>query len=105
MDVFDSDNFSLPLNAEFTASVQVSLNELQAKNLGLEVVFFKRLNEKELEIKLVKNLEHQSTNASIATYECAIPVAMAGVYEYGFRMYPKHELLVHRQDFPLVRWF
>ncbi|MFN4254638.1 MAG: hypothetical protein ACK4Q5_06505 [Saprospiraceae bacterium] len=25
-------------------------------------------------------------------------------FEYGFRMFPKHPLLPHRQDFGLVRW-
>jgi hypothetical protein len=37
-------------------------------------------------------------------YECAVEPGMAGVYEYGLRMFPKHELLPHRQDFALARW-
>lgn len=104
MDVFDTDNFALPLGEAFTAKIQLNLNDLPADNVGLEVVFFKRLTEKELEIKLVKTLENTHTSGAIATFKCTIPTEMAGVYEYGFRMYPKHELLAHRQDFAMVRW-
>jgi len=27
-----------------------------------------------------------------------------GVFDIGFRIYPKHKDLPHRMDFPLVRW-
>ena len=27
-----------------------------------------------------------------------------GVFDIGFRIYPKHERIPHRMDFPLVRW-
>jgi hypothetical protein len=29
---------------------------------------------------------------------------LAGVYEYGFRIFPKNADLPHRQDFGLVKW-
>jgi starch phosphorylase len=29
----------------------------------------------------------------------------AGVYKTSYRMFPKNELLPHRQDFATVRWF
>jgi hypothetical protein len=39
-----------------------------------------------------------------STYSCHFLPDSAGVFEYGFRMFPKHPMLPHRQDFALVRW-
>jgi len=37
-------------------------------------------------------------------FACSFVPRTAGVFEYGFRLFPKHALLPHRQDFGLVRW-
>jgi len=39
-----------------------------------------------------------------ATWKGAVRMHKPGVYEYGFRIYPKHPLLAHRQDFTLIKW-
>jgi hypothetical protein len=39
-----------------------------------------------------------------AVYTCEIGIERAGVYDFAFRVYPKHPLLPHRQDFCLVKW-
>ncbi len=39
-----------------------------------------------------------------ALYSVDVPVVNAGTFNYGFRVFPKHELMPHRQDFPLVKW-
>jgi len=104
MDVADTDNQPLQLGQHFTPSIQLNLNGASTDEVGVEVLFFKRVSEENLELKVSKALELQSINGSIATYSIDLPMSMAGVYEYGFRMYPKHEDLAHRQDFALVNW-
>jgi hypothetical protein len=43
-------------------------------------------------------------NGNIVTFFIEIPTLQAGVFDYAFRLYPKHPLLPHRQDFNLVKW-
>jgi alpha-glucan phosphorylase-like protein len=104
MQVFDSDNHPLPVGQPFEASISLDINGLPAQRIGVEVAFFRRLSDDELELKITHELDLISQNGSIATYTCKLDPHMSGVYEYGFRVFPKHELLPHRQDLNLVKW-
>ncbi len=103
-DIFDTDNKPLPVGEPFTATIRLHLNGIDARHLGVEVAFFRRLSESELELQFREELTLVKAEGSTATYRCQVDPRMAGVYEYGFRMFPKHELLPHRQDLPLVEW-
>lgn len=104
MNVFDTDNYAIASGECFKASITLYLDEIDAENIGLEVVFFKRLNDEDVELKFASAFELQSENGDLATYTCDVELDIVGVYEYGFRVFPKHELLPHRQDFNLVKW-
>ena len=39
------------------------------------------------------------------TFELTDSIDFTGSFKIGFRMYPKHPALAHRQDFCYVRWF
>jgi amidophosphoribosyltransferase len=52
----------------------------------------------------VHELQPGKQTGTEVTYSCDIIPTESGVFEYGFRMFPKHPMLVHRQDFGLVRW-
>lgn len=100
----DTFNRSLPLGEKFEASAILQLHDLSAQDIGLEVVFFKRQSEKELELLFTQEMELKSTKGSEVVFECSFVPRTAGVFEYGFRLFPKHSMLAHRQDFGLVRW-
>ncbi|MEI6407941.1 MAG: alpha-glucan family phosphorylase [Bacteroidota bacterium] len=100
----DTFNRSLPLGEHFKATITLNLNELSANDLGLEVVFYKRLSETELELITTYPMVPGEQNGTQASYACDFQPNVAGVFEYGFRMYPNHPLLAHRMDFGLVRW-
>jgi alpha-glucan phosphorylase-like protein len=100
----DTFNHSLPLGQHFKASATLHLHELKAEDLGLEVVFYRRKSETELELIATYPLEQKGHHGAQAVYACDVVPQVAGVFEYGFRLYPKHPLLAHRQDFGLVRW-
>ena len=104
MDVFDTDNHALPLGDQFTASITFQLNGMHVQDFGVEVVFFKRVDDNNLQLVHNRELELTEHRGNYATFQCQIEATEAGVYEYGFRIFPKHELLPHKQDFELVRW-
>ncbi len=100
----DTFNRSLPLGEHFKASVTLHIQDLSAQDLGVEVVFYRRQSETTLELIAAYPLELKKQEEALATYACDIQPQKAGVFEYGFRLYPRHPLLAHRQDFGLVRW-
>jgi alpha-glucan phosphorylase-like protein len=102
LDAPDTFNRSLPLGVEFEARVSLNLVGLNQSDIGVEVVFYRRQSEKELE--LLSTFPMEAVEGHGATYVCRFKPPVAGVFEYGFRMYPQHALLPHRMDFPLVRW-
>ena len=102
--LFDAENNALMVGDPFKGEITLHVGELNAKNVGVEVVFFKRVKEVELELKLKEELRLVKVEGQEATYACDIEPKLAGVYEYGFRVYPKSDLLPHQQDVGLVKW-
>jgi alpha-glucan phosphorylase-like protein len=103
-DVFDTDNYSLHFGEAFKVNIKVFTNNLPAQNLGVEAVFFKRMSDSELEIRFHKELKMVHADGQVATFSDEILPQIAGVYEFGFRLFPKHELMPHKQDLPLMKW-
>ena len=73
--------------------------------VGLELVSLKNDQEttdrkvnKVWQFKLVKQ------EGNLYTFECQMDVKRAGSYKTCVRMYPKNDLLPHRQDFCYVKW-
>ncbi|MGB0929689.1 MAG: alpha-glucan family phosphorylase [Chitinophagales bacterium] len=104
MDVYDTDNHSLPLGENFNASISFQLNGLQVDDFEVEVVFFKREDEDGLKLIHARTLDLIAQKDNYASFQCEIEATEAGVYEYGFRIVPKHPLLPHKQDLELVKW-
>lgn len=104
MDVYDSDNYALKVGDKFLASITLDHKDIKPEHVGLEVVFFKRIDENNLEIAFTRELDEVKTEGSIAKYSCKLKPEVSGVYEYGFRLFPKHPNLPNKQDLPLVRW-
>ncbi|MDX1910276.1 MAG: alpha-glucan family phosphorylase, partial [Saprospiraceae bacterium] len=100
----DTFNRSLPLGDKFEATATLNLQDLSPEDVGLEVVFYKRHSEKELELLYSEAMELKSKKGAEVVFTCSFVPRTAGVFEYGFRLYPKNALLPHRQDFDLVRW-
>lgn len=103
-EVLDTDNHSLTLGETLTPSIQLYLNQIPAEYIGVEIVFFKRIDEQKLELQFSKDLELAKTSGQIATYTTTVDPKLSGVYEYGFRVAPKHPLLPHPMDFNLAMW-
>ena len=86
----------------FTAQAVVDTNGL-GKDLGLELVIYKNADGEEKFVgtepfKVVK------TDGNVLTYQLHSKFRGAGVFRYGFRLYPNNAALPHRQDFAYTRW-
>ncbi|MFW5793313.1 MAG: alpha-glucan family phosphorylase [Bacteroidota bacterium] len=102
-DIMNTSDKSLLLGENFHAKITLDLNEIFPEDIGVEVVFTEdKFNDAEL--VLVEEMKQINVDNTTVTYECQVPANKAGVFNYGFRVFPKHPLMAHRQDFNLVRW-
>lgn len=102
----DTANKAMPLGDSLCPEITIGLNGLKLEELGVEMlVIAKRKNPSE-PFSVLKCAELQGilSGDGEATWKGAVRMQKPGVYEYGFRIYPKHPLLAHRQDFTLIKW-
>ena len=72
--------------------------------VGLELVFLKNTPVDDVNIHKVIPFNKVKTEGNHYTFEATFDAAVAGAYKYAVRMYPKNDLLPHRQDFSYVKW-
>ncbi len=99
-----SDN-SLLLGDKFTAEIVLDINDLDEKDFGLEVVFIQKTFEGEETVISVYEMDPVERKNELLKFRCEVPARRVGIYNYAFRLFPKNELLPHRQDLNLVKWF
>lgn len=102
--VLDTSDNSLLLGENFEAEITIDLKELSYGDIGMEIVFIQKSFESKDEINSIQEMEQIKKENNKVTFKIKIPVKKAGIYNYAFRMYPKHELLANRQNLPLVKW-
>ena len=94
---------TLNTNDRFIAKIELDLNGLSSKEIGVEILFARKYDTEVTSIVHKQELE-ASEKGDITTYECDIPIYRAGVHDYVFRVFPKSDLIVHQEEFPLVKW-
>lgn len=87
---------------EFTVEAVVDTNGL-GRDLGLEYVSY-RIEDGVEHLHEIKPFKVVKDNDGVLTYALHERNHDAGVYRYGFRLYPMNSNLAHRQDFAYVRW-
>lgn len=87
-----------------TISVEVVLdtNGL-TEDLGIEMVSY-RSQDGEERLSSTHQFEVAKVEGNIVTYKMAKKIKDAGVFRYGYRIYPKNAELPHRMDFAFTRW-
>jgi len=73
------------------------------RDLGLELVAFKMQDGGE-HLVMTKQFDVVKEEGNVLTYQVSGKLREAGVFRYGYRLYPKNPNLVHRQDFAYTRW-
>ena len=90
-------------NDHFVAKIELDLNGLSAEEVGVEILFAKKYDNEITSIVHKQELE-VSIDGDLTIYECDIPFDRAGVHDYVFRIFPKSNMIVHPNSFPLVKW-
>ena len=86
----------------FTTTVKLDTNGL-SDDLGVELVVDK-VQDNETKLAFIVPFEVVSREGNIVTYRVENRLKDPGVFRYSYRVYPKNDLLPHRQDFAFVRW-
>jgi phosphorylase/glycogen(starch) synthase len=100
----DATTQALTIADEFSTEVVIYTNGIKAEHLGVEVIFGKKSEGKVSKILLSKEMPLVEVKDHMARYAADIHAFKAGTYSYAFRIFPKHELMPHRQDFCLQKW-
>ena len=89
--------------SEFKAECVIDAKGL-GKSIGVELVAF-REHDGESKFDCAKELKLVKIEDGLSHYELDDKFTDSGVFHFAFRMFPKSDLLAHRQDFAYVRWF
>jgi len=97
-------SYTLSPENEFKAQVSLRVGELSPEDIGVEMLFTTSDRKRRLHIQEKSELKLISFEDGVATYEASILPERTGMYQVATRVYPKNDLLPHKQDFPLVKW-
>jgi starch phosphorylase len=101
-DVKHPDYNSLSTGDPCYTEIIVDTNGL-GRDIAIEQVIY-QLEDGEEKLFETKQFDIIKEEGNVITYRIDLTVREAGVFRYGFRIYPKNEALPHRQDFALMRW-
>ena len=99
----DSTNAPLRPGQECTFEANVFMAGLKPEEIGVEVVFGHKVNDKVQELSLVRAMEPTAFKDGVATYSARLVLEGSGVYDYAFRVFPQHEA-IDRQASRLLKW-
>jgi hypothetical protein len=101
----DTNRQNITVGTSYTSEVVLDLKTLSSREVGIEYVTGD-LDESGTHMKVVSIQEYElvKTDGSKAWYSLETIPVEPGIFDYGIRLYPKHDLLAHRQDMGLVRW-
>ena len=98
----DGDLSSAVAGTPFTAEVVLDTNGL-GTDLAVELVIF-RVEDGQDKFEGTRNFKVVKHEGNIVTYHLETKMRDAGVFRYGFRVYPYNPEIPHRQDFAFTRW-
>ena len=100
----DSDKQAINFGELFVAEVSLKIPGLTIDDIGVEIVLGNLTNGDIDEIRYKQEMEPVDFDEDIAKYTVEFPIKHPGVYDFAFRVFPKHKLLKYRMDYPLVKW-
>ena len=100
----DTDVRPLTFGELFIAEVTLLTPDLEAGDIGVELLFGNKENDVVSEITGVECMKLVDSGDGWVKYYIKVPIKRAGIYNFTFRVYPTNPMLPHRQDFALVKW-
>lgn len=101
-DVEASDVANSVTGTDFTVRAIIDTNGL-GRDLGLELVVYKKEGSEE-NFAYTQEFDVIKDEGNVLTYQLNAKLKDAGVFRYGFRLFPKNPALPHRMDFAYTRW-
>ena len=95
---------TLNLGDTFVARIEISLAQLSAEDVRVEILFGEKEDDEIKRIIYKEEMKSENLPNRNVMYSCAIPADRAGVYDYVFRVSPKSKHLAYPEDFPLIKW-
>ncbi len=89
---------------KYKLEVVLDTKGLNDKGLGVELVIVRTGIHNNDHLYGVKELQLVKAEGSILTFANELTLDYAGNLKFGFRLFPKNDLLPHRMDFAYVRW-
>jgi hypothetical protein len=100
----DASSKPLKLGKLFKAEIEINTHGIPVSDLGVEILFGKPLHGVVEEPLFIKPMKVKEGSEETVTFSCSFKVEHTGRLDFTFRIFPVHEMLPHRQDFPLVKW-
>lgn len=88
----------------FEVEVVLDTNGINVADIGVDLVLGQKEFDKVERIYQQKDLELIQSEGSEATFKGSLNLTDPGVFDFAFRIFPKSDLLPHKQDFCLVKW-
>ncbi len=101
-DIETSDISNSTTGTDYTVRAIVDTNGL-GKDLGLELVIYKTMDGEE-KFCSTKAFDVIKEEGNVLTYQLNTKLKDAGVFRFGYRLYPVNPALPHRMDFAYTRW-
>ena len=96
--------YDLTLAKPYHNEVILQLGDLKPEEVGVEVVFAQTDAHGKVHIVEKKEFKVVEFNDGVAKYSVNLLPEKTGAYMVGGRIFAKHPLMPHRQDFECVKW-
>ena len=98
--LFEKSTDIIDTGTEYTGMVELDLNEINPDHVGVELVVSENMKE------LINTHEFKLEKAQNgkAVFKATVSTDKPGTFNYGIRVFAKHQLLPHPQDFVLIKW-
>ena len=103
MDLPDKLIHNPQVGEDYNISVVIDVKNSTEKGLGIELLAIKTDANNQPLVADADELTLVKTEGTKLHFNINYQLDNAGAYKYGFRMFPKNDLLPHRQDFAFVR--
>ncbi len=100
INMFNEKPDEFQVGRSYSGEVVLDLNELSPQHVGVELI----LTEDGEKLVGTFGFELEKYEVDRAFYRLNVTIGQPGTFNYGIRIFPKHEFLPHKQDLAILKW-
>lgn len=105
VEISDSGSAVRPLDKPINAAIELNFHGISAEHVEVSMIVVHKDHDGHfLTNDAVMPMEHSTRNRHFDVYKCSFYPQRAGIFQFGFRILPKHPLLRKSSDFAIWRW-